>query len=131
MDDQDVLNQYREQYSYYAKQLLNDLGLGDLPQPERGKLLVSIEKLIGRIITNTLLENLTEEQMAEAEGILNRGGDQEDIIMHLVSTTPNIQTKMIEALTDAYARMLYEASQLTVALGYKTKSPSPTPDASA
>jgi hypothetical protein len=122
MDEQDALNQYREQYSYYAKKLLTDLGLGDLAQPERGQLLAAIEQLIGKIMTNTLLENLAEEQMTEAEGILNRGGNQEDVVMHFLSTTPDIQTKMIEALTEAYARMLNEANQLTVALGYKAKN---------
>lgn len=121
MNESDPLSQYREQYSYYAKELLNDLGLGDLAQPERGHLLAAIEELVNKIMFSTMLENLTQQQMEEAEGILKRGGNQEEVAMHFIATTPNIQTKMIDSLTETYAQILNEADQLAVALGYREK----------
>lgn len=119
MDKNEILEQYREQYSYYAKQLLDDLGLGDLIQPERGQLLSAIEELVNKIMFSTMLENLTQQQMEEAEGILKRGGNQEEVAMHFIATTPNIQTKMIDSLTETYAQILNEANQLAIAIGHQ------------
>lgn len=110
---------YRELYSYYAKQLLADLGLADIAQPERGELLEAIEQYTQKVMMNVLLENITEEQADQTEGILRRGGNEQDVILHLLSTTPDIQIVMADALTEAYAKMLSESSQLANALGYK------------
>lgn len=112
----DQLNNYREQYSYYARRLLSDLGLGDLGQPERSQLLEALEGYVQQIMVNTLLENLTPEKLDEASEILDRGGDNETVVVHLINQVPEIETKMAQALTEAYARMLSEARQLTQAI---------------
>jgi hypothetical protein len=116
--DEDIshVNRYREQYSYYARQLLSDLGLGDLGQPERGQLLLAIEEYVEKVITNALLENLTEEQIDAADTIMARGGGQEEIIVHLLETTPDIELKIADALTTTYASMLDESRQLASAI---------------
>lgn len=110
------LTGYREQYSHYAKRLLSDLGLAEIGQPERGQLLEAIEHYVERVMVNTLLESLNEEQLNEAEGIMNRGGDMEQVLIHLLSTTPNVEVKMADALAQAYARMLEESRQLAKAI---------------
>lgn len=109
------LTPFREQYSYYAKKLLSDLGLGELPQPERGQLLGSIELYTQQVIVNALLENLEGADAEEANQILDEQGG-EAVIGYLIATIPNIEIKMADALAEAYARMLTEAKQLSDAL---------------
>lgn len=110
---------FREQFSYYAKSLLDDLGLADVGQPERGQLLAAIESLVQKTMVNVLLENLTDEQAEQAEGILQRDGTEEDVIIYLLATTPDMQTKMADALTEMYARMINESQLLAQAISKK------------
>lgn len=110
------LTNYREQYSHYAKRLLSDLGLGEVGQPERNQLLVAIESYVQQILVSTLLENLTPEMLDEVDAIIERGGDQDQVITHLISTIPDMDIKISEALAAAYARMLHESRELTSAI---------------
>ncbi len=114
MDDDNAqsLDTYREQYTFYAKKLLSDLGLGDLGQPERTELLSTIEQYVQQVIMNTLLENLDEPITTEAEKILNEGGTQEDALVYIMSAIPDIEYRITVALTESYARMVDEARQL-------------------
>lgn len=112
----DQLNNYREQYSHYARQLLSDLGLGGLGQPERSQLLAAIEVYVQQVMANTLLENVDREQLDEAERILDRGGDMDQVIVHLLVNTPDIEVKMAQAMTETYARMVHECRELANAI---------------
>lgn len=116
MDKRFDLNSYRAQYSAYARKILQDLGLGDLPQPERGQLLASIESYTQQVLTNELLTNLRPADLDEAEAILANGGDEEEMATYLVMNVPEIELKMGEAMARTYARLMAECKQLAAAI---------------
>ena len=120
--------QLREQYSYYAKRLLEDLGLGAVGQPERGRLLAAIETYVQQAMLNTLLENVSEESLKEAEKLLEEDAPREQVVAYLLVSTPDVELFMAEALMESYARMVDEAKQLTSAISAKqTESSNGTP----
>lgn len=110
------LDAYREQYSLYARRLLDDLGLGDLGQPQRGQLLLQIETYVQEVMLNTLLEQLDDDLVKEADKILEDGGTNEEAIAYLMLSIPNIDIIMAEALAKSYAEMLEETKQLAEAV---------------
>lgn len=117
-DDTNIdLTPYREQYSFYARKLLSDLGLGDIQQPQRGELLAAIEQYVQQVLTNTLLENLTDDQIETVESMLDNGSSNEEVITHLMATMPNVDVVMGEALAKTYAQLKKESKQMATALG--------------
>lgn len=121
------LTKYRERYSQYARRLLSDLGLGDLPEPERGRLLMALEANVQQVLLNTLLENLDDNNLEDAETIIDRGGTQEEVIIYLMGTIPAIEEQIADALIKMYARLLEESKQLAQAVAGKyTTNHSPT-----
>lgn len=112
----DELKAYREQYSYYAQKLLSELGLGAVAQPERGRLLASIEQYIGQILTNTLLESLSDEHLDQVELLLEEGKTQEDVVVFLLDTVPDMQLRVAEAFVAAYDRILEDSQALRKAI---------------
>jgi hypothetical protein len=124
MDTPD-LTIFREQYSYYARRLLGDLGLSDLEEPLRSQLLASIERYISQVLSNTLLENLDETALKGINEMLERGAADEEVMTYLVGTIPDIQQKIALALSNAYARMLAETRQLTQTIIQRTQQAGP------
>lgn len=116
------LTQYREQYSYYARRLLDDLGLGDLGQPERGRLLLAIEAYVQQVMLNTLLEHVDDAALTKAEEMMENDTSHEEIVAFLLLSVPDIELHMAEALASTYARMLEESRRLTEAIGLDVAS---------
>ncbi len=116
MDSSIDLTPYREQYSYYAKKLLSDLGLGDLPQPRRGLILVAIENYVQQILLNTILENLDETSLDKADRLIEEGVEPQDAVARVMLSMPDMDLKIADALAACYAQMVDEARQLSVAL---------------
>lgn len=126
--------QLREQYSYYAKRLLEDLGLSSVGQPQRGKLLAAIETYVQQVILNTLLENVSEDALKEAEKMLDQDAPREQVVAYLLVSTPDIELFVAEALMESYARMVDESKQLAEAITAKsseTQKPSESTDSPA
>lgn len=121
------LTAYREQYSHYARRLLSDLGLGDLPQPERGQLLTAIESYVQQLLLNTLLENLDPQHIEAADKILKETNDQEEVMGYLLANVPNIELKMANALAESYAQMVAEARELAKAITTNQPPAVPSP----
>lgn len=117
------LTKYREQYTYYSQKLLSDLGLGDVAQPERGELLLAIEKYVQQVLTNTLLENLDDTSLDQVETMLSSGSDEDEVAAYLVMNIPEIDVKMADALATAYARMLKECQAITDAVLQQPATP--------
>lgn len=116
MDTTPDMSQLREQYSYYAKRLLSDLGLGDLGQPERGQLLASIEAYVQQIMFYTILQNLDQENLTKANKMMGEGVDETEVMARLLGSLPDLPMKLADSLALAYAQMLDEARQLSQAL---------------
>lgn len=117
------ITHYREQYTFYARKLLQDLGLGDVPQPERGELLAAIEANIQQVLTNVLLENVSDQHMAAAEHILEDGGNTEDVVIYLATHIENVDIKIADAIASTYAQLLSESQQLAEKIGMNQSTP--------
>lgn len=121
MDDSKMA-EYRQQYSHYARRLLSDLGLGDLPEPERGQFLATIEGYVSQVLLNTLLENIDDSDATAVEEQLEQGKTNEEAFAYLVGRVPNAEVKLADRMAEVYAQMLAEAKQLSAAIVKPTAS---------
>lgn len=125
MDQTVDLSQFRKQYSHYAQRLLSDLGLGDVRQPERGRLLAAIERYVQQVVLTTILENINQEGLERAEQQLEDGDGQEEALSRLITSIPDIDVIIANRLTDAYAGILKDARQLATAIAKLQPSANP------
>lgn len=122
------LTRYRERYSEYARRLLSDLGLGDVPNPERGQLLAAIEGYVNQVLTNTLLENLDDTHLAQVEAMQERGAGQDELVAYLVTNIPEFDTKVARSLESTYGQLLEETRALAQAVAGQHVSAPETQD---
>jgi regulator of PEP synthase PpsR (kinase-PPPase family) len=118
------LSALRERYSDFASQILFDLGMNDLQQPLRGKLLSSIDQFLNQTLTYTVVRNISPQTAKKISELIEKDKSSEEVIAYLVSMTPDMESKIADAVESAYAQMISEVHQLTQELAKELKSPS-------
>lgn len=77
--------------------LLNDLGLGNLPVAEKNKMLALIYETLEKRVGMTLAEQMTNEQLDEFEQFI-KGNDEQGALTWLETNFPNYKDVVVQEL---------------------------------
>lgn len=104
--------------------LLQSIGLGDLPKAEKNRLLQHIYETLEMRVGMKLAEQMTDEQLDEFEGYINKG-DEAGALKWLETNFPDYK-KVVEAelmtLRDEIAK---DAEKIIAAIQEETGADSP------
>lgn len=121
------LQPIREQYSYYARRLLQDLGLSDLTGPLRSQVLVSVEQYLSQILTNTILQHADQTTLIGVNDMAENGRTDDEVTAYLIASIPDIDKKIAQAMADSYAKLLEQSRVFSQAIADQTRGPQDTP----
>lgn len=99
-------------YEMTAEKILEDLGLKDLKEPERSKLLEVIKNRIEQKTLFAIMKNLKDEDIKELDKKLEAGADEGEAIAFMASRVPNLKEKISTALAELYDDLVEDAKKL-------------------
>lgn len=78
--------------------IINELELAHLPDEEKGKIIASIRSHLENVLIETVIMNLSPEQLESMKKELLKENFNENEIMRITSGIPGIQNKIEEAM---------------------------------
>lgn len=123
-------------YDAFVEKLIEQLGFGNVSEPQKSKLIDSIRQRVEARVLRVLATSLTNEQNKElSEKVKQENLNEEAIIDYLVKNAPNASTAISRAMEDLYMEMKEETDTLmqvatveAVAGQNNAQSPTPTAD---
>ncbi len=119
MADNVDLTPFRIEYTEYVERLLADLGLSDVEEPERSRLILALENHMNQVLTRTLIANLDEAAAENIHKMLEKGEDDSSVLIYLVSSIPDIEEKISNGLEKSYQEILAETDKLVTMIGHQ------------
>jgi hypothetical protein len=97
-------------------ELLTAVGVADLPESDRIEVLASLSNHLQKVILETIILSLNEEQAVEFEKVMSESVDDEleEKIMEIVSGVPGLASKIEIAVADELVilKEVFEASRV-------------------
>ena len=109
----------------FVDQLLHDLRLDQLPEPQRTTLLNKITELAERRVLQTIVANLTEGQLTEFEQKLQSGMSADEAATFMIERIPGLAAKVEGVLRELYEELLSDINQIDQTLAALPEAPPP------
>lgn len=91
----------------FEKKIFKDLNLEDLPEDKKTEFLEKLSDHINNTLINVIIENLSEEQLEQAEEEIKKSDrPKEEIFIEMAKSIPGLGEKINKALDDLYGVML-------------------------
>lgn len=110
--------------------LLRELGLGDLPPPEKNKMLAHIYETLELRVGMRLAEQMTDEQLDEFEGFIDKN-DEPGALRWLESNFPSYKQVVAEELGKLKAEIKAQAPQIMEATVQEVQAGQSSPPSTA
>lgn len=95
--------------------LLKELGLGDLPEEERKKLLAQIYETLEMRVGVKLAEQMTDQQLDEFEGFIDKN-DEAGALKWLETNFPNYKQVVADELEELKKEIKKDSSRIIESL---------------